>query len=499
MTGGPAAKPLARVGRHGFVYLAGMLLSRAVAFVMLPVYTRYLTPANYGTLQLIVVTFEVVSIVAGSRLGSGIFHFFHKAADERARRELLATALLLMVASYAAASGATYLAAEPLARLVFGPGNDPTLIRIAAASLFFESMLVVPMAYIQVRERSTLFVAINTGKLVFQLTLNIILVVVLRAGVRGVLYSTLLANAAVGLLVTGLLLKDVGLAWSRAAARDVLRFGIPFVGTQVGTFVSTYGDRYFLQRAANVTAVGLYGLAYQFGFLLHYVGLVPFQSVWDPIRFEIAKRSDRDELYGRAFVYFNVVYVTAAVGIALYVHDFIRVMSAPEFHTAADIVPLILLAYVFQGWTEHQNLGVLIRERTERITWANWVAAAVALVGYALLIPPLHGLGAALATVAAFGARQVMVYVFAQRLWPVRYRWAPVWRLLALAVVVVGVAMALPPLGLVTSLAARTGLLVIYGAGIWFAGVLTEADRSFVRGLVREPRAALAAFAGPAA
>lgn len=496
MTGDLAAGPLARVGRHGFVYAVGIFLGRAVAFCMLPVYTRYFTPADYGTLQLIAVTFEVVSIVAGSRLGAGIFHFYHKTADARSRRQLLATALVIMAVSYAIASGATFLAAPPLARLVFGPHNDPDLIRIAAAALCFESLLVVPIAYLQVRERSIQFVAINTGRLVLQVSLNILFVVVLNIGVKGVLYSTLIANVMVGGLVTVLLVRDVGLSLSRSAARDVLRFGLPFVGTQIGTFITTYGDRYFLQRAASVGAVGIYGLAYQFGFLLHVVGVVPFHGVWDPLRFEIAKRPDRDELYARGFVYFNLVFISVAVGIALYVHDFIRVMSAPSFRPAADIVPVILLAYILQGWTEHQNLGILITERTERITWANWVAAAVALAGYVLLIPRLHGLGAALATVAAFGVRQWMVYAMAQRLWPVRYRWAPVVRLLLLATVVVVVAMLLPTYGLLLSLAARTALLGLYAVGVWFGGILTDSDRAFVRGLLREPDAALTAFTG---
>jgi O-antigen/teichoic acid export membrane protein len=393
-----------------------------------------------------------------------------------------------MVGTYALASSLAFLAAAPLSRLVFGPQNDPDLIRIAAAILGVESLLMVPMAYIQVRERSGLFVAINTGKLALQLSLNILFVVVMQIGVRGPLYSTLISSVLVGGLVTAMLLRDVGVSFSRSAARDLLRFGLPFVGTQIGTFISTYGDRYFLVRASNVNAVGIYGLAYQFGFLLHIVGLAPFQSVWDPMRFEIAKRSDRDELYARGFVYFNLIYITTAVGIALYVHDFIRVMSAPSFHSAADIVPVILLAYVLQGWTEQHQLGLMVTEKTGRITLANWVAAGIALLCYALLIPLLHGLGAALATVVAFGARQWMVYVMAQRAWPIQFRWAPVVRLLLLASAVVIGAMLLPPFGLLMSLAARTALLGLYGLGVWFGRILTDSDRVFVRSVVRGNR-----------
>ena len=496
-TAEPSNPPLARVGRHGFVYGVGVLLSRVVAFAMLPVYTRYLTPSDYGTLQLIGVTFEVVSIIAGSRLGAGIFHFYHKADDLRSRRELLSTALVLMVALYSVVSGIMFLVAGPLSRLVFGPANDPELMRIAAAILGFESLLVVPLAYLQVRERAGLFVAINAGKLLVQLTLNIVFLVVMGIGVKGPLYSNLIASVLVGIVVTSLLLRDVGISLSGAAARDLLRFGVPFVGTQIGTFITTYGDRYFLVRASSVDAVGVYGLAYQFGFLLHSVGMVPFQGGWDPIRFEIAKHADRDELYARGFVYFNVVYITTAVGIALYVHDFIRVMSAPSFYSAADIVPVILLAYVFQGWTEQQQLGLMITEKTERITLANWVAAGIALLAYALLIPLMAGMGAAIATVIAFGARQWMVYTMAQNQWPVRYRWGPVVRLLGLAILIVAAAGVLPPYGIVVSLLVRTLLLGIYVMGVWFGGVISIQDQAVVRGMVQQRIPLLRRFSQP--
>jgi O-antigen/teichoic acid export membrane protein len=489
-------RPLARVGRHGIVYAAGMLLSKAVAFVMLPIYTRYLTPADYGTLQLVVVTFEVVSIVAGSRLGAGIFHFFHKATGQTARHRLLATTLVLMASTYLAATSAAFLAAPAIARLVFGSAANAALIRVAAAGLAFECLLLVPLAYLQVRERSALYVSANLAKLVMQLSLNILFIVYLRMGPIGVLLSTLIANLVLGSALTAYLVRQVGLRLSREAARDVVRFGLPFVGTQVATTVSTYGDRYFLQRSANVAAVGIYGLAYQFGFLLAWIGYVPFQSIWDPVRFEIAKRADRDEVYARAFVYYNVVYLTTAVGIAVLVRDVLRVMSDPAYLPAADIVPVILCAYVFQGWTEFQNLGILIRERTVIVTWANWIAAATAVTGFATLTPPLKGLGAALATLTAFAVRHAIIYTAAQRLWPVRYRWGPVMRLVALAVLVVVAGELIRVPSVTASLAVRLGLLGLYFVGVWVGGILSEADRSFVKRMIRRPREALASLGG---
>src|SRR5204862_2953786 len=100
---------MSRIGRHGLVYAAGLVLSKAVAFVMLPVYTRYLTPADYGLLQLIQMVIEVASIVAGSRLGAGIFRFYHKAETAAERRAVLSTAVIVLLTSYTLAATAVYI------------------------------------------------------------------------------------------------------------------------------------------------------------------------------------------------------------------------------------------------------------------------------------------------------------------------------------------------------------------------------------------------------
>ena len=63
---------------------------------MLPVYTRMLTPADFGALQLIEITVEIISIIAGSRLAAGIFHYYHKAATDEGRRIVLPTAFVVL-------------------------------------------------------------------------------------------------------------------------------------------------------------------------------------------------------------------------------------------------------------------------------------------------------------------------------------------------------------------------------------------------------------------
>lgn len=455
------------VGRHAAVYGLGILMSKVVAFVMLPIYTRYLTTDDYGVMALIEMTLDVIAIVAGAQLALGIFRFYHKATSELERDAVVSTAVLGLAVSYAVVGGIALVSAPFLSDLVFGNTEQTFLIRLAAGSLGFSSLTIVPLAYARVQDRSTLFVMANLARLVLSLGLNLLTLVYLGMGIEGVFVSSFISSFVVGVTLSVWVFHNVGLHFSRKATKDLLRYGVPLMATQLATFIATFSDRYFLNAAADEGAVGIYSMAYQFGFLLAAVGYAPFETVWAPKRFEIAKRPDRDEVLSRGFEYENILLLTCGLGIALFVGDVLRIMATPPFFSAADIVPVILVAYIFQAWAGAHDIGILISEKTGFVTLANWTAAAVALLGYWLLVPRYFGLGAALATVASFGTRWLLTYLFSQGLWRVQYAWSPVLRLLTLAVVGSLVGIALPDLPILISLGARTAIVALYGVLAW--------------------------------
>ena len=463
------------LGRHSLVYGLGVILTKAVSFLMLPIYTRLLTPADYGVLQLIMMTLEVVSIFAGSRIAFGIFHFYHKASDEAGRRDVLSTALLLLAGTYVVTATTAVAAAPWIAEAVFGEGGRyTTYIRLAALGMAFESLMLVPTALFQLKERSGAFVTISMLRLLLQVGLNLLLLIQFDMGVAGVLLSSLLTSLIVGGALAISLVRQVGTTFRGSAAREFLRFGLPLVAVQVATFVYTFGDRYFLNRAGGAAEVGLYGLAYQFGFLVATLGFTPFQRVWDPQRFAVAKRDDRDEIFARVFLYLNVGLLCASLGLSLFASDVLRLIAAPAFHAAGVYVPIIVLAYVFHCWSNFLNVGIYVTGRTEYFTAANWVAAAVALLLYVLLIPRWLAWGAAWATLGSTIVRCALAYAFSQRLWRVEYAWAPVLRLGAAAIVAGVAGWLLPPLPLALSVLAHAAILGMFLALVW--SVLLAAD-----------------------
>lgn len=471
---------MSRLGRHSLLYGAGILLSKAISFIMLPLYTHYLRPADYGVLQLVELTLDVISIVAGARLLGGVFHFYHKEPEPSRQAKVLSTALVLLTSTYSVTAAAAFVAAPALSQLVFKTEAQTALIRIAAVTLAFQGMALVPNSYLQVKDRSTTYVIANAIRLVIQLSLNIFLLTRLGLGAKGILISSLATAVLFGVWGGAYQIRETGLWFSPPAARSLVSFGLPLVATQLAAFFNTFGDRYFLQAMTDSTSVGLYAFAYQFGFLLVSVGSEPFSMAWGPIRFEVARRPDRDAIYSQAFIYLNLLLITAAVGIQLFVGDFLQLAATPDYFPAAKMVPVLLVAYVFASYTTFHNTGLFVRERTGVVTLTSWSAAAISLIGYLLLIPKLGGMGAALATAAAFATQWVLVYVLAMRLWPITFNWAPVLRLIAVGTASCLLGIAVPAQKLLISIPLHGIILLGYMLVVYRLGLIPEEARSAI-------------------
>ncbi len=474
-----------RLGRDTLLYGLSGVLGRAVSVVMLPVYTRYLTPAEYGLLALLDVAVEVAFIVfiAGTR--AGMLRFYYRAGSDEERRAIVFTTFALEISLAAAGAIALALAAGPVWRLVLVREGSVELVRIAALNFLLGALAFTPFTLLQTERRAAAFASAQIAKLVLQVGANVVFLVVLGMGVRGMLLSSTFVNAVVGLALAAWLVRRTGIRLSWRAFRDLRRFGVPYQVTTAGAFILTFGDRFFLQRYRGAADVGLYGLAYQFGFLLYHLGAAPFLRAWDPVRFQDASRPVHErELHPEGgFFWLNVLVLTMATGIALFVRPAMTILTTAAFHDAARLVPVVLAAYVVHCWVEAMKFGIDVTEQTRYYTYASWLAVGVVVALYALLIPPFGAMGAAVATLAAFLARLGLTVFWSHRLWPVVYGWPRVLRLAALAAVVSMAGIVLEAPGLASQMAVGLGGIAIYAAVAWVV-VLRAADRSALRTVI---------------
>lgn len=480
------------LGSGALLYAISSVLTRAVSFVMLPVYTRHLTPVDYGIIQLLDMTIDIAGMLFTAGISSGLQRFYFKASAEEEKRAIVFTTFAFEF-GMALIGTAVLLVVAPLvwSRGLHGAGST-LLVRIAACNFSLSILTRLPQSFLEVRQKASASVVISLLRLVCQLTLNIVFVVAFEMGALGILLSTLVTNIVFGLPLCGWLLKQVGVAFRRSAMRDLRRFGIPYQLAFAGSFIATFGDRFFLQAYQGTAEVGRYGLSYQFGFILAYLTFAPFQSAWLPQRHQLVKASqeERDKATARAFFFLNLLMFTGFVGISLFVKLIFHVMTTPPFYPAAGPVPIIMAAYVMQSWAYAMGFSIDVREETRYFNYATWICTIVTVIGYFLLIPRWSSYGAAWATLIGFSARFLLTRYWGHSLFPVHYGWGKPLRLAACAVLIVILARFVALSSLLGQLLVAVTGCGIFAIVVWWQ-VLEPADRKAALRGIREPREAI--------
>jgi O-antigen/teichoic acid export membrane protein len=477
---------LRSVGKHTLIYGMGMLASRLASFIMLPVYTRYLTPADYGVLELLTTTIDVIGLIASIGLAGGVFKHHAGLKTDAERHELFSTVALTTLATGAAVMVAGFFAAPSLTRLVFDGEQPSYYFRIFFIIYFLQSFTNIGFLLIQAQERSQLFVTLSVGKLLAALSLNILFVVYLRMGVLGVLIGNVIST---GILASGLAyytFKRTGVAFSRARLRQLATFGAPIAAWSIASFILTFSDRYFLNYYFGSAPVGIYSLAYKFSFLLSAFAATPIMQIWEPRRFQIIKQPDGEEAFRRMFLYLNVSLIGGATLIMLFIRDGLSILAGPAFLSAHALVPLLLLTTVVQQWTAFCNIGLYIKDATKLYAWSGVIGVGAALLLNVVLIPRFGAMGAAWATVLAYAVRFIAVYSLAQSRHFIRYAWPKIIALLSIAVIAWSIRRLADSLPMASSIAVSCLVSVGLVAVIFFA-ILTPHDRAIVVDLVRKP------------
>jgi O-antigen/teichoic acid export membrane protein len=443
-------------------YQVADVVSKFIAVILLPVYTRYIPPAGYGTVELLANGVIFISILV--RLGMiEAFLRYHFSDEDQERRDALArrAALFLLVATTAAAA-ALAAAAVPLSKLVLGH-RDPTTFLIAVLGLWAFTNLELAYGLLRVEERIRTYAVASLINVIFTVIASVVLVVGLHKGARGLL----LGNYGVSTLVLfGLWWTMRGrlLGGTRRAAEGLstlLRFGLPTVPAEASVYALSIVDRYYIYHGRSPTLAGLYSIAVKLAGSVAFI-VRAFQYAWPPLAYSVRDDAEAGRLYGLVTTYYLLVSGWVVAGLALLGRWVLHVLTHPQYYRAYRALPWVALGWALYGlW-----VVFLVVAGRAKVTTRNFPASLAGLAANVILllvlVPPLGIAGAGVALCGAYVVMLGLMYVLTRHAFRVDFEWR---RLAQLAVVMGGVAVAgdllLPTHGLIGFLTRAAAFLAI--------------------------------------
>lgn len=422
------------LARHGSIYGLANVMDRFISFLMIPIYTRFLTPSDYGVLELIYMTSNLIAMVIGMRIEAAVSRFYFDYDDEIRRNKVVSSGFL----GYGGLAALLVIGLVPFsslfARLVLDSTDFASYFSVALLTLAVGMITPIGNAYFRARMESKTFLFYRLTSTVLTLGLNIYFVVVVEWGVYGILVSTLLAHGVVCAAMTAQILRRVGLRVDWRVVWEMVKFGLPLIPSNISAYVVHASDRYFIKEYVDLGAAGLYSLGYKIGGLVNQFVTAPFNLVWTPRRFETFSQEESERLYARIFTYFVTTALFMGLMISVLSKEIIKVMATEPFWPAYKVVPIIVLAYTIFSFHYHFNIGIMMEKKTKYLAYVN-VSNGILNLALNFALIPIWGIwGAAVATVICFLFKVAMTYYYSNRFFPIQVEWVRVLTLFGTAI-----------------------------------------------------------------
>jgi O-antigen/teichoic acid export membrane protein len=381
--------------RHSAIYSLVGLGSRFLSFLLVPVYTRCLSPADYGLLELLDLTSNFIAALIASRIGDAMACEYHDQPEET-RNRVISTTFVFMLAMSAIVLLSAYLFTSQVSTLVFGTSQQSIYFHLTFTTLALMLPTDIGLVYVRVLNKSGLFTVFQLGRILMAASLALILLLGFHLGVLSFLYASLISGAVSSIAVGVYVIRRCGIAFDLETFKRQVRFVRPLLLNSVGMITIHYGDRFFLQRAASLSDVGIYSLSYKIGMLVSYLAL-PFSMYWHTQMYDIVKRGGHAS-FARMGTYVTFVFVTVGLVLSVSARPVIGILAAPAFRSAALYVPAIALAYVAINISEFFRSIFLVVRRTAIEGRVMLFATICCVAAYATLIPRYKIWGACAST-----------------------------------------------------------------------------------------------------
>ena len=472
---------LRRLATTGAAYTAASIGSKLIAVALLPLYTRYLTPADYGAAEVMFSAVVAVSIVIRLGVVEALLRFYYKQGEDPDRVVSTSFATLFWAGLVSVVVLMPF--AGPVSELLLGE-SDPTLGRTAIVGLFVLTLSEYLLTIFRLDERARAFFTVTMLSVLLTIPVTVVLVVPLDLGAEGLL----LGSYGTGLLIVlGLIAynrRRLALLPDRPLLGRMMSFGLPTMPAELSLYSLSFIDRILIARTLGLAEAGLYSIAIKMsqGIAVLVRG---FQLAFPPLAYSIQDDDEARLAYSAVVTWFVVVMSFVVAFLWLVAPWLLRIFAAPEFFDAAEVVgPVSAGAALYALYMV--LLVVLGRTgRTEYNLPATFAGLAVN-IGLNLLLLPVWGIvGAGVALVVSYLVVVVLMYVFTRRLFPVPYEWLRLAKVLFATAVLIAVGEVFVPDAGLGWLAVRLLLVAALPLLLLLTGFFTPQERRWLLLLTR--------------
>jgi len=409
--------------KHGLIYGAGQILSRAIGFLLIPLYTNYLSPSEFGILSLLTITASIAQMLFSMGLNSALFRSYFDYEDDKNRAKVISTVFYITILSSTLLSFLGYFLSPYLINVILESNKFINYLRFVFFIASFKLIGQFTYSVYRVKILSKRYTLFSILFFTLRLILTILLVAVFKKGVWGVIIADFIISVLSSVILLCSIKEYIIRFFVKYEAIKTLSFGLPLVPQNLSGFVLASAASYFLKYFSTIATVGVYNIGYRLGMIFHVLLVFPLAMIWNPIMLSIKDKEYCDQYYSKALTYFVFIGFFIASLLSILSKDILHLIAKEPFWEAYRVVPFIAYSYLLLGVARILDVGIPIKRKTHYSAFAFIIAALLNLLLNWVLIPKYQMIGAALATFLSYFIVVGVEYPLNRILYKLSYEW----------------------------------------------------------------------------
>jgi O-antigen/teichoic acid export membrane protein len=398
------------------------VIGRLLNYLLVPLYTRYFSPEEYGVVTEMYAYVAFLVIVLTYGLETAFFRFSKKGNDVKI---VYSTALIsLMVSSFIFVllmfSGSSSIAN------FLGHGIESRFIQWFAIIVGLDAISSISFAKLREEEKAIRFAIIRLLSISVNISLNLYFIVHKGFGIEYIFISNLISSVFTILCLVPEMLK-IKFAFDSILWKKMMIYALPLVVAGLAGMTNETVDRILLKHllpnsATAAHELGLYGAFYKLSIIM-ILFVQTFRFAAEPFFFAQHKQKDDRKVYADVMKYFTIVMIVIFLG-AIIFYDFIIGFLGPAYHDERGflVVSILLLANLFLGIFFNLSIWYKLTEKTIFGAYLAIFGAIITLLLNVILIPKIGFIGSALATLVCYFSMVLASYFLGKKHFPIPYQ-----------------------------------------------------------------------------
>ena len=396
------------------IYMIPNLVTRLSGFLLLIFYTRFLSPAEYGVVELVIVLFSLLNLVLPLEITQGVARHFSEANQEE-KDKIVSTSILFTILAFSLPIAFALIFPELISSSIFDGILSESMIAILAIYMLFlaiQKLLENQLRWnLKPKQYTLLSIFSSVTLFFFPVSLILLTDMTIDGYILGCLASAFLT------VIYGFFLilqnNSIKLILDKITLFKLLSFSSPLVLSSAAFYVFSYSDRWMLQFFESSDSVGIYGAASRVASLaaiLHVLSRYSFM----PLIYANYKEKETSKDVGDIFT--QAIYVGTILGcfIFLFKEEIVDFILGEKFSSSSEIIGLLSIAIILMN-SYFFLPGLGIAKRTFLMSGISIFVALINIIGNYFLIPVYSMTGAAISSLAASFVMVLLYFLLGQR------------------------------------------------------------------------------------